>query len=102
MKKYFLHLLLFVSTFAYSQSTLDFLVPNPASQYPYIPNSVYMFSISDDAIQVRWQNLGSLTYEYQYADNIGFTANLVQGTTSNDTLVISGLSPSTTKYFKVR
>lgn len=67
------------------------------------PSPLYIYSNTTDAITYQWQDLGAnTTFEYQYADDAAFTTSLVSGTTASNSLNISGLSSSATKYFRVR
>lgn len=74
-----------------------------APMYPEAPDRIYSYSITTSTIVNKWQDMGgTVEYQYQHADNIGFTTNLTTGTTSSPTFTISGLSANTTKYIRVR
>lgn len=89
-------------------NTLLFLVVSAFSFAQNVPiynqdsGPVQTYSVNSTEIVNNWPDLGgSVTYAYEYADNSTFTSGVVSGTTASPTYTISGLSPSTTKYFRV-
>lgn len=71
--------------------------------YPVIIDRIYSYSVTTSTIVNKWQDIGAtVEYQYQHADDIGFTTNLTTGTTSSPTFNITGLSGGQTKYIRVR
>lgn len=71
--------------------------------YPHSPDRIYSYSVTTGTIVNKWQDLGAtVEYQYQHADDISFTTNLVTGTTSSPNFDITSLSGGATKYIRVR